>query len=103
MQSAPGTLRPKRWTASMPSNGRRRNPAFPCAVSASRRKWPPPSGFWLAPRLVTSQAHRSKLTAAFFKMNSALKDRVKALMVETLMLQVGAAEIGDDQALFGPN
>ena len=24
-------------------------------------------------------------------------------MVETLMLQVGAAEIADDQALFGPN
>jgi acyl carrier protein len=36
-------------------------------------------------------------------MNSALKDRVKALMVETLMLQVGAGEIADDQPLFGPD
>jgi acyl carrier protein len=36
-------------------------------------------------------------------MNSALNDRVKALMVETLMLQVGAGEIADEQALFGPN
>jgi acyl carrier protein len=35
-------------------------------------------------------------------MNSALKDRVKALMVETLMLQVSASEIADEQALFGP-
>jgi len=36
-------------------------------------------------------------------MNIALKDRVKALMVETLMLQVSAGEIAEDQALFGPN
>ena len=35
-------------------------------------------------------------------MNSALKDQLKALMVEALMLQVGANEIADDQALFGP-
>ena len=33
---------------------------------------------------------------------SALKERVKTLMVENLMLQVGAAEIADDQLLFGP-
>ena len=32
----------------------------------------------------------------------ALKRRLKALMVENLMLQVGADDIGDDQPLFGP-
>ena len=32
----------------------------------------------------------------------ALKARLKALMVENLMLQLGADEIGDDQPLFGP-
>ena len=31
-----------------------------------------------------------------------LKERIKAMMVENLMLQVSPAEIGDDQALFGP-
>jgi acyl carrier protein len=31
-----------------------------------------------------------------------LKQRIKTLMVENLMLQVTAAEIGDDQPLFGP-
>ena len=34
---------------------------------------------------------------------SALKEQIKALMVENLMLQVTAAEIGDDQPLFGPS
>ena len=33
---------------------------------------------------------------------NALKQRIKAMMVENLMLQVTAAEIGDEQALFGP-
>ena len=33
---------------------------------------------------------------------TVLKDRIKAMMVENLMLQVSAAEIADDQALFGP-
>lgn len=32
-----------------------------------------------------------------------LKEQIKNIMVENLMLQVGAAEIGDDQALFGPD
>ncbi len=32
-----------------------------------------------------------------------LKDRIKKLMVENLMLQVTEAEIGDDQPLFGPD
>ena len=32
----------------------------------------------------------------------ALKDRIKAMMVENLMLQVTAAEIADDTPLFGP-
>ena len=33
---------------------------------------------------------------------NALKQRIKTLLVENLMLQVSAAEIRDDQALFGP-
>jgi acyl carrier protein len=33
----------------------------------------------------------------------ALKQRIKTIMVENLMLQVGATEIADDQLLFGPN
>ena len=33
---------------------------------------------------------------------SELKQTIKKLMVENLMLQVTAEEIGDDQALFGP-
>ena len=33
---------------------------------------------------------------------SALKEKIKAMMVENLMLQVTAAEIGDDLPLFGP-
>jgi acyl carrier protein len=31
-----------------------------------------------------------------------LKQKIKTLMVENLMLQVTAAEIADDQLLFGP-
>ncbi len=34
--------------------------------------------------------------------DTTLKDRIKAMMVENLMLQVTAAEIGDDLPLFGP-
>lgn len=33
---------------------------------------------------------------------SALKERIKNLMVEDLMLQVSPADIGDDLPLFGP-
>lgn len=33
---------------------------------------------------------------------NALKDQIKNLMVENLMLQVTPAEIGDDLPLFGP-
>jgi acyl carrier protein len=33
---------------------------------------------------------------------NALKEEIKALMVENLMLQVTPAEIGDDLPLFGP-
>lgn len=33
---------------------------------------------------------------------NGLKQKIKSMMVENLMLQVTAAEIGDDQALFGP-
>jgi acyl carrier protein len=32
----------------------------------------------------------------------ALKQQIKNMLVENLMLQVGAAEIKDDQPLFGP-
>jgi acyl carrier protein len=40
----------------------------------------------------------------FYKMedSNALKQRIKTLMVENLMLQVTADEIGDEQPLFGP-
>lgn len=31
-----------------------------------------------------------------------IKSRIKALMVENLMLQIDAGEIGDDLPLFGP-
>ena len=34
---------------------------------------------------------------------NALKERIKAMMVENLMLQITAAEIGDEQPLFGPD
>jgi len=33
---------------------------------------------------------------------TTLKERIKAMMVENLMLQVTAAEIADDMPLFGP-
>jgi acyl carrier protein len=35
--------------------------------------------------------------------NAELKQQIKKLMVENLMLQVTVDEIGDDQPLFGPN
>jgi len=35
-------------------------------------------------------------------MDTELKPRIKQLLVENLMLQITADEIGDDQALFGP-
>ncbi len=34
--------------------------------------------------------------------DTSLRDELKRLMVENLMLQVTAAEIGDQQPLFGP-
>jgi acyl carrier protein len=42
--------------------------------------------------------------AEFFSMEdpNALKQRIKELMVENLMLQVTTAEIGDELPLFGP-
>ncbi len=33
---------------------------------------------------------------------TTLKQDIKRLMVENLMLQIGAEEIGDEQPLFGP-
>ncbi len=35
-------------------------------------------------------------------MDQTLREHIKNLMVENLMLQVSAEEIGDDQPLFGP-
>lgn len=35
-------------------------------------------------------------------MNTDLKPQIKQMLVENLMLQVTAEEIGDDQPLFGP-
>jgi acyl carrier protein len=34
--------------------------------------------------------------------DQTLKDRIKKMMVDNLMLQVSEAEIGDEQPLFGP-
>ena len=36
-------------------------------------------------------------------MDSELKSQIKEMMVTELMLQVSAAEIGDDRPLFGPD
>ena len=33
---------------------------------------------------------------------TAIKQEIRKLMVENLMLQIGPEEIGDDQPLFGP-
>ena len=33
---------------------------------------------------------------------TALKERIKGMLVENLMLQVSSADIADDQPLFGP-
>jgi acyl carrier protein len=35
-------------------------------------------------------------------MNPTLTERIKTMIVETLMLQMGPSELMDDQALFGP-
>jgi acyl carrier protein len=35
-------------------------------------------------------------------MQMVLKERIKQLMVDTLMLQINPQEIADDQLLFGP-
>lgn len=42
--------------------------------------------------------------AVFIEMEATaeLRQKIKALMVENLMLQVSASDIGDDQPLFGP-
>jgi acyl carrier protein len=42
--------------------------------------------------------------AEFFNMEdkNALKQRIKGLLVENLMLQISAGEIGDATPLFGP-
>ena len=35
--------------------------------------------------------------------STELKARIKQMVVENCMLKISAAEIGDDQALFGPH
>ncbi len=35
--------------------------------------------------------------------STELKSQIKQLLVENLMLQISAEEIGDDQPLFGPD
>lgn len=44
------------------------------------------------------------MTELYFQMNDSteLKAQVKQMLVENLMLKISAAEIGDDQPLFGP-
>ena len=37
------------------------------------------------------------------KSASSLREKIKALMVENLMLQIPASEIADEQPLFGPD
>jgi acyl carrier protein len=67
--------------------------------SRSRR----PGDFWLALKWITLQARQLKLTAYFLMSNPAeLKRQIKRMLVENLMLQSTADEIGDDQPLFGP-
>jgi acyl carrier protein len=62
-----------------------------------------PDHFWLALKRVTLQARRLELTAYFLMSNPAeLKRQIKRMLVENLMLQNTADEIGDDQPLFGP-
>lgn len=34
---------------------------------------------------------------------NSLKERIKLMLVDNLMLQIGPDEIADDQTLFGPN
>lgn len=36
-------------------------------------------------------------------MNSDLKSKIKSMMVEELMLQITAEEIGDETPIFGPD
>jgi len=45
------------------------------------------------------QAFVSKM---IMQATDTLKQQIKTLMVENLMLQISAEEIGDDQLLFGP-
>jgi acyl carrier protein len=52
---------------------------------------------------VNLQARQPKLTVYFLMSNSAeLKRQIKRMLVENLMLQGTADEIGDAQPLFGP-
>src|SRR5436190_2739478 len=88
----------------MLNNGKALRLEFQCVGLVVRRKSLRRSVFWLVLRPVTLQAQCSKWTAEFFSMDdtNTLKEQIKSLMVENLMLQVTAAEINDEQALFGP-
>jgi acyl carrier protein len=60
--------------------------------------------FPLVPKRVTLQSQAAKLTAGYLAMEdkTELKQKIKAMMVENLMLQVKPEEITDDMPLFGP-
>src|SRR5450432_2359329 len=61
--------------------------------------------FGLARREFKSQACDRNFAANFsFLMNDSteLKTQIKQMLVDNLMLKISAAEIGDDQPLFGP-
>jgi acyl carrier protein len=61
--------------------------------------------FWLARREANLQAgNRDWRQTCYLLMNDSmeLKTQIKQILVENLMLKISAAEIRDDQPLFGP-
>lgn len=62
-----------------------------------------PGNFSLARRAVRLQARQpSRWLDIVTRRMETLKQEIKNIMVEDLMLQIGAQEIDDHQALFGP-
>jgi acyl carrier protein len=58
---------------------------------------------WLALQLALEQNFSQRGHRHFVMDNTAaIKQDIKRLMIENLMLQISAEEIGDDQPLFGP-
>jgi acyl carrier protein len=54
---------------------------------------------WLARDLITPHASALKIS---MNTSDELNAQIKSMLVENLMLQISAGEIGDDQPLFGP-